>query len=155
MAEYWSVASLSSFPAISGLNQYCLGRRFVSFMNTLWWDRELVSGTGKSSIWSEWWILLHGADAWLSAYPVHTFVFNSILLTGLEFSFTSQDLLCPWHWLLIDFNFIWNCTKVCIASFINSSHLIAGSLEAAYSLNWVHERFGERVEGRPWHFYDK
>ena len=34
--------------------------------------------------------------------------------------------------------------------------LIAGSLEAAYSLNWgVHERYGERVEGRPWHFYDK
>ena len=27
-------------------------------------------------------------------------------------------------------------------------YLIAGSLEAAYSLNW--KRFGERVEGRPW-----
>ena len=28
---------------------------------------------------------------------------------------------------------------------------IAGSLEAAYSLNWG----AQRVEGRPWHFYDK
>ena len=33
--------------------------------------------------------------------------------------------------------------------------IFAGSLEAAYSLNWGAERFGERVEGRPLHFYDK
>ena len=97
-----------------------------------------MPGTGKSSIWSEWWILLHRADAWCSAHIVHTFVLNSIFLTGLEFSFTSADLLCPWHWLLINFNFIWNCTKVCIASFINSSHLIyLGSLGVELQRKWT------------------
>ena len=36
------------------------------------------------------------------------------------------------------------------------SFFIAGSLESAYSLNWGGlMRFGDRVEGRPWHFYDK
>ena len=35
------------------------------------------------------------------------------------------------------------------------NYFIAGSLEAAYSLNWgAREIFGERVEGRPWPFYD-
>ena len=33
--------------------------------------------------------------------------------------------------------------------------VIAGSLESAYSLNWGPKRFGERVKGRPWHFYYK
>ena len=32
---------------------------------------------------------------------------------------------------------------------------IVGPLEAAYSLNWGPMRFGERMDGRPWHFYYK
>ena len=34
-------------------------------------------------------------------------------------------------------------------------NIIAGSLEAAYSLNWGAQEIWGRVEGRPWHFYDK
>ena len=26
--------------------------------------------------------------------------------TGLEFNYTVRNFLCPWHWLLIDFNVI-------------------------------------------------
>ena len=33
--------------------------------------------------------------------------------------------------------------------------LLLASFEAAYSLIWGALEFGERVEGRPWHFYDK
>ena len=36
---------------------------------------------------------------------------NSILLTGLEFNWMVMDFLCPWHWFLIDFNVIRNCTQ--------------------------------------------
>ena len=34
-------------------------------------------------------------------------------------------------------------------------NIFAGSLEAAYSLNWGAREIWERVEGRPWQFYDK
>ena len=30
-----------------------------------------------------------------------TFLYNSILLTGLEINCTVRHFLCPWHWLLI------------------------------------------------------
>ena len=33
--------------------------------------------------------------------------------------------------------------------------LLLAHLESAYSLNWGPMRFGDKVEGRPWHFYDK
>ena len=35
-----------------------------------------------------------------------TFVYNSILLTGIEFNCTVRDFVCPQHWFLIDFNVI-------------------------------------------------
>ena len=58
---------------------------------------------------------------------------------------------------------MWSCsvhsyTKMSeeyISHTISHVYFIAGSLESAYSLNWGPERFGERVEGRPWHFYYK
>ena len=34
-------------------------------------------------------------------------------------------------------------------------NIIAGSLESAYSLNWGAREIWGKVEGRPWHFYDK
>ena len=42
---------------------------------------------------------------------VQTFVYNSILLTSLEFNCTVKDFLCPLWWLLIDFNVTRNCTQ--------------------------------------------
>ena len=46
-----------------------------------------------------------------TSLSVQTFVYNSILLTGLEFHCIVWDFVCPWHWLLIDFNVIWNCVQ--------------------------------------------
>ena len=37
----------------------------------------------------------------------------------------------------------------------NYMMVIAGSLESAYSLNWGAREIWGKVEGRPWHFYDK
>ena len=37
---------------------------------------------------------------------LQTFVYSSILLTGLQFNYTMRDFLCPWHWLLIVDNII-------------------------------------------------
>ena len=42
---------------------------------------------------------------------IETFVYNSILLTGLEFNCMVRDFLCPRHWLLIDFSVIRNCVQ--------------------------------------------
>ena len=42
---------------------------------------------------------------------VQTFVYNSILLTGLEFNYMVYDFLCPSHWLLIDFCIVQNCVQ--------------------------------------------
>ena len=39
-------------------------------------------------------------------YSLQTFVYNSILLTDLEFNCTERDIHCPQHWLLIDCNII-------------------------------------------------
>ena len=41
---------------------------------------------------------------------LQTFVYNSILLTSLEFSCKMRHFLCPQHWLFIDFNTIWDCS---------------------------------------------
>ena len=42
---------------------------------------------------------------------VQIFVYNSILLTGLEFNYIVRSFLCLWHLLLIDFNVIRNCIQ--------------------------------------------
>ena len=42
---------------------------------------------------------------------VQTFVHNSFLLTGQKFNCMVRDSLCPWQWLLIDFNVIPNCVQ--------------------------------------------
>ena len=57
---------------------------------------------------------------------VQTFVYNSILLTGLEFNCTVRDFLCPLHWPLIDFDVIRNCVQkfVLIGYKLNSYWLI-------------------------------
>ena len=49
----------------------------------------------------------------LIVQSIQTFLYISILLTGLEFNCTVRDFLCPWLWFLIDFNVIQNCIKVC------------------------------------------
>ena len=49
---------------------------------------------------------------------IQTFIYNSVLLTGLEFDYTLSDFLCPRHW--IDFNVIRNCIQtfvLCLTSF--------------------------------------
>ena len=37
-----------------------------------------------------------------------TFVYNSVLFTGLKFNYTVKDFLCPLHLFLIDFNVVGN-----------------------------------------------
>ena len=41
-------------------------------------------------------------------------LYFSILLTGLEFNYAVRDLLCPWHWLLTNFNIIRSCAQKCL-----------------------------------------
>ena len=41
--------------------------------------------------------------------PVQTYVYNFILLSGVEFDCTVKDFPCPWHWFLIHSNAIPNC----------------------------------------------
>ena len=67
---------------------------------------------------------------------VQTFLYNSILLTSLEFKCTARDFLCPWHWLLIDFSVIRNCiqkfvlfyTSACQSTYLSHTHLISDFL---------------------------
>ena len=53
---------------------------------------------------------------------VQTFVFNSILNTGLKFSCMLRDFLCPWHWLLIDFNIIRNCIQKFVLRYVTVNY---------------------------------
>ena len=52
---------------------------------------------------------LFKAVIWLRS--VETFEHNSILLTGLELSYTVREVIGPWHWFLIDFHVIRNYTQ--------------------------------------------
>ena len=50
---------------------------------------------------------------------VQVFLIKSILLTDLEFNCTLKVFLCPWNWLLIDFNAIWKCTWKFVFSYFH------------------------------------
>ena len=55
---------------------------------------------------------------------------------------------------------IYNCEKLkCGLSLLSTpppkNKLVAGSLEAAYSLNWGARQIWGKGGARPWHFYDK
>ena len=65
--------------------------------------------------------------------PLHV---SSLEYNGFLRFTSSANLLTSW----------W---QACQPSFI------AGSLEAAYSLNWGAREIWGKGEGRPWHFYDK
>ena len=50
----------------------------------------------------------HGKSDLSWKLSLQTFLYNSVLLTGVEFNYTVRDFLCPWHWLVIDFSVIRN-----------------------------------------------
>ena len=64
-----------------------------------------------STVWNyKWWKCSSFSLAWQKCpILVRTFVHNSILIIGPEFNCTVMDFICPWHWLLIDFNVIQHC----------------------------------------------
>ena len=59
--------------------------------------------------------------------------YNSILPTGLEFNCTVMDFLCPWDWLLIDFNII----RDCIRKFVLYYVFLSGMLWSGCFVTWV------------------
>ena len=48
---------------------------------------------------------------------------NSVLLTGLEFSYTVKDFLCPSHLLPIDLNVIRNCIQFLVLLDLNPTYV--------------------------------
>ena len=50
----------------------------------------------------------HGKSDLSWKLSLQIFLYNSVLLTGVEFNYTVRDFLCPWHWLVIDFSVIRN-----------------------------------------------
>ena len=60
------------------------------------------------TIWTKRFLRCHTTE--------QTFVYNSILLTGLEINCTVRHFLCPWCWLLIDFNVNRDCTRKFVLS---------------------------------------
>ena len=73
-------------------------------------------------------------EVWVN--KVQTFVYNSILLTGLEFNSTMKDFFCPWHWLLIDFKFLKIVWKSLYCSCLFNCHIsCSGFAVGIYSTN--------------------
>ena len=66
-------------------------------------------------------------------WSVQTFVYNSILPIGLEFNCMVRHFLCPWHWLLIDFNII----RDCIRKFVLYYVFLSGMLWSGCFVTWV------------------
>ena len=62
---------------------------------------------------------------------------NSILLTGLDLAGWLWIFLCPWHWFLLDFNVIRNCTQRSLYCLLTRNQ------------RQQREQFRRKVEGKP------